>query len=426
MSRPMRRWTLGAALALCWSITGMGEDWPRWRGPRQDGTWNGPAIPSRWPPDGPPIAWKAPIGPGYSGIVVEGRYCLTMDRPGGTNKGSRPDGKERIVCFDRDDGRLLWEFAYPAHYGDLDYGNGPRANPTIDEGFVYTLGAVGHAHCLELATGRPRWSLDTVDALDAEIPTWGLSASPLVVGPDVILHVGARPIGSVIAVDKKTGDVHWKSLVDPAGYATPIVADSPTGPQLVVWTPTHVRGLEPSNGKLLWSIPYMVTYGVSIATPIAVDHLVFVSGYWEGSKAIRLGPGRSDARLAWQENRHLRGLMAPPLVRNGLCYSLDKQYGLTCFDLKTGVKKWDDGNRMTPKGRNPQATFVWIGDGDRVLALNSAGELVLARFASDGYHEHDRRTVMGETWANPAFAGDSIFARNDQEILRVRLTSVRP
>ena len=69
---------------------------------------------------------------------------------------------------------------------------------------------------------------------------------------------------------------------------------------------------------------------VSIATPIVRDDLVFVAGYWEGSKAIRLGPQLADATLAW-EDKMLRGLMSQPLERDGHVYLLDKQFGLTCF-----------------------------------------------------------------------------------------------
>src|SRR5262249_44883923 len=152
------------------------------------------------------------------------------------------------------------------------------------------------------------------------------------------------------------------------------------------WTPANVRGLEPRTGKLLWTVPFEVTYGTSIATPIFQEHIVLVSGYWEGAKAIRLGKKPTEAKVLWHERRQ-RALMSQPLYRNGHVYLLDKRQGLTCLVLETGKKLWDDGNRMTPKGRNPQASMVWLGDGDRVIVLNSDGELVLARLNPKGYKE---------------------------------------
>ena len=118
--------------------------------------------------------------------------------------------------------------------------------------------------------------------------------------------------------------------------------------------------------------------------------------------------------MVWQDRKQLRGLMAQPLYRDGHVYTIDKGYGLTCFELKTGKKLWDDENRLTPRGRNPHASIVWLGDTDRVLALNSVGELVLARLTPEGYDEQSRTKVLGgRVWGHPAFAGRLMFAKTD-------------
>jgi len=161
-------------------------------------------------------------------------------------------------------------------------------------------------------------------------------------------------------------------------------------------------------------VPYEVTYGVSIASPIYRDGIVFVTGYWEGSKAIKLGPKLTDHELIWTDNRNLRGLMAQPLYRDGHVYSIDKTLGLTCFELKTGKKIWDDNNRLTPKARNPHASIVWLNDGDRALALNATGELVLCRLNPKGYDEQSRTKVLpAQVWGHPAFSGRFMFAKTD-------------
>ena len=88
--------------------------------------------------------------------------------------------------------------------------------------------------------------------------------------------------------------------------------------------------------------------------------------------------------------------------------------GLTCFELKTGKKLWDDDNQLTPTGRNPHASIVWLNDGDRALALNSVGELVLCRLNPKGYEEQSRAKVLnGSVWGHPAFAGRFLFAKTD-------------
>ena len=400
------------------------EDWPRWGGPRGDGTWRGPAatqkLPEKWPEAGLPVVWRKEIGGGFGGISVSDGRAFVMDRQ------PKPIERERTLCFDADSGTVLWTDEYQVTYGKLDYGNGPRVTPTIHDGRVYTLGALGHLRCLDAATGKLNWSHDCVVEFEATIPMWGLAASPVIWHDFVIVHPGAKN-GCVMAFDRLTGKEMWRVSDDPAGYGTPIIIAAPSGPQLVQWTPEHILGIEPKSGKQLWRVPYKITYGVSIATPIYQQEIVFIAGYWDGSKAIQLGKSATDAKLLWEDNRHLRGIMSQPLYRDGYVYLLDKQYGLTCFELRTGKKLWDDDNKATPRGRNPQATLVWLtNEPDRALILNSEGDLILARINPSGYREQSRTRIIDVTdtnpvWAHPAYAGTRVYARNDKEIVCRRM-----
>lgn len=410
-----------AAIALVAAVghgsQAVAEDWPRWRGPRADGTWHAPELPERWPAEGLAIRWRVPLGGGYAGVVAVADRVYTMDRQ------TAPDEVERVVAFDTETGRVAWSHEYPVRYDTLDYGNGPRAAPTIHDGRVYSFGALGHCRCLDAATGRLIWSHDFTEAQGRRLQEWGLAASPVVWGDLVIVHPGLEPAGCYVALDRRTGAEVWRSGNDPAGYATPIVVQHAGEPLLVAWTPLHVLGMSPTTGEIYWSFDYEVTYGVSIATPIYEDGLVVVSGYWEGSKAIRLGATPRHAQLAWEENRYLRGLMSQALVRDGYGYLLDKHHGLICFELATGRKLWDDGNRLTRRDRNPQATLVWTGADDRILALNAEGELVLARINPQGYTELSRSSLLGPTWAHPAYAGRMVFARSDEELVAAWLSN---
>jgi outer membrane protein assembly factor BamB len=407
---------LAPLLLALGAVSAPSEEWPRWRGPRGDGTWLGPVLPEKWPSSGLRRLWRQAVGGGYAGVVVAAGRVYTMDHQ------TEPGEVERVLCFEAVTGRLLWSDTYAVRYDKLDYGSGPRAAPTVFDGRVYTLGALGHVRCLDATTGRVLWTKDMVAAERARVPTWGFAASPLIVDDLVVVHTGAEPDGSLIAFDRRSGAKRWQSLPDPAGYATPILIEHRGRRQLVQWTPEHVRSVDPLTGRPFWAVPYKVTYGVAIATPIFQEGIVFVTGYWEGSKAIRLGEQPADATLAWEDNRALRGLMSQPLYRRGHVYTIDKQFGLTCIELRTGRKLWDDGNRMTPKGRNPQASMVWLGTTERVIVLNSDGDLILARFTPDGYREDSRTTIIRPTaknavWAHPAYAGSRVFARNDEEIV---------
>jgi len=403
------------------------SDWPKWRGSRGDGTWHAPRLAEAWPKSGLKSLWSTPIGGGYAGVIVARGKVLVLDRQTGpvNPKTSKPDPKneiERLVCLDAKSGQEQWVNKWPQPYGNLNYGSGPRAAATVDGEFAFVLGALGQLRCLSLRDGTLVWSHDLVKEFHGRPPTWGYAASPLILGDTLIVQPGGKDGFSVMAFERKTGRTLWTSLDDKAGYSWPVPirrAESKSV-ELVLWTPSHIRGLEAATGKPLWQVPYKVSEGVSIATPIFHDNIAVVCGYWEGSKAVQLGAAPGEAKLLWEE-RLLRGLMSQPLFRNGNAFLLDRRDGVVCFELKTGKKLWTDGNRLTPRGRDPQASFVWTGHEDQVLALNSEGELVLCRFGEDGYFEQARAKIIDPTWAHPAFAGNKVFARSDSKIVCVEL-----
>ena len=431
---------------LCFGIRASAQtidtDWPSWRGPRGDGTWSAPALQEHWPTDGLPEQWSVEIGGGYAGISVSRGRVFTMDRQvskatpdeSGLQESNSDSSEtaqqkretERVLCFDLETGKELWVYEYEQPYGDLDYGNGPRAAPTIHGEVVLTLGALGKLFCLRATDGNVLWSHDLVADFNGRPPMWGYAASPRVHGDSVIVFGGGADGFSVLAFDLPSGKLQWHSLSDKAGYSWPVPVERPGHTQLICWTPSHIRGINAADGRSLWSVPYEVTYGVSIATPIIHDGIVLVCGYWAGSRAVQLGEQPQDAELLWEENRYLRGLMSQPLYRDGYVYLLDKQYGLTCFELKTGKKLWDDGNTLTPRGRNPQASIVWLNengsrDGNRIIALNAEGELVLARINPSGFTEQSRTRIIDSTWAHPAFVGHRVLARSDTKLVCVAL-----
>jgi outer membrane protein assembly factor BamB len=410
-------------------------DWPSWRGPRGDGSWNSPQIADEWPTNGLAAEWTVEVGGGYSGMSVAGGRVIAMDRRvvenADTSTKDEPSAVsksefERVLCLDLKTGQELWTFEYEQPYGDLDYGNGPRAAPTIHGDVVLTIGAIGKLNCLKVADGSVVWAHDLVKEFNGRPPMWGYAAAPLVYDGAVVVFAGGPDGFCMLAFDLTTGQLKWHSLSDQAGYSWPVPVRREGHTQLVCWTPSHIRGINAADGRPLWNVPYEVTYGVSIATPIVHEDIALVCGYWAGSRAIKLGGEPEDATLLWEENRYLRGLMSQPLCRDGHIYLLDKQYGLTCFELKTGKKLWDDKNTLTPRGRNPQASIVWLNEEgrtgrNRIIALNSEGELVLATISQSGFTEQARSRIIDPTWAHPAFVGHRALARSNTKLVCVRI-----
>jgi outer membrane protein assembly factor BamB len=388
-------------------------DWPQWRGPNRDGSWPDARLPEKWPPAGGlKPRWRRPVGGGYAGIAVAGGRLYTLDRR------TEPREVERVLCLDASSGKTLWTHEYSVRYGKMEYGNGPRSTPTVQGGRVYTFGARGHLHCLEAATGKVLWARDTVRDFRGRIPTWGHACSPLLDEGRLIVQVGGEPEACLVALDAATGKEVWRSLADRPGYSSPVLVAGKGWRQLVYWTPEYIVGLGPATGKVLWRVPFAgVTYDVSIGDVVWADGVLLASNYWSGSKAIRLDEAGRNPEVAW-EGKQLSLLMSTPLVREGHVYALDRHRGLKCLEARTGQVKWD-GEHVTPRGTNPQASLVWAGR--RALILNERGELLQAELRPDGCRVLGRAPILAGTWAHPAYADGCIFARNDEEIVCVPL-----
>ena len=159
-------------LLFGFSFLATASDWPQWRGPDRDGTWRETGIISRF--DAPELQprWSSPVGAGYSGPTVSG------DRVYVTSRLDEPEQVEQIHCLDRFSGREIWKHVYPCEYLDLPYPLGPRASVSVRDGKAYALGAMGHFHCLDAATGEVLWSKDLVEEVQRQSALGGASLHP--------------------------------------------------------------------------------------------------------------------------------------------------------------------------------------------------------------------------------------------------------
>jgi len=78
--------------------------------------------------------------------VVAGQWLILFHRVG---------DKEVVECLEAATGKPRWKTDYPTAYRD-DYGkgDGPRSTPLVAGRRVFTLGAEGRLHCLDLDTGK--------------------------------------------------------------------------------------------------------------------------------------------------------------------------------------------------------------------------------------------------------------------------------
>lgn len=407
--------------------TAQAEDWPQWRGQNRDGVWNETGLVEKFAAKELQPKWRVPIGAGYSGPTVAAGRVYVMDRQ------TKPNQTERVLCFDEATGAPLWTHEYDCQYKEVGYAAGPRASVIIDGDRAYSLGSMGHLHCLDAKTGEVVWSKDCNTQYNIEMPIWGVSASPLIYKNLVIAHIGGSDGACVIALDKKTGAPAWQALDDRGQYSSPVLVKQGDAEIVLVWTGDSIAGLDPSSGRVVWRQvwkPRNMPIGVS--TPVIdKDRALFVS-FYDGTTLLKLAPDLASAELLWQrvgeserKTDALQGIISTPIILDEHIYGVDSYGELRCLDIKTGDRVWENLSAV-PKAR--WSTIHFIKNHDKVWMFTERGELLITKLSPQGFEEISRTKIIAPTtaqlnmrggvvWTHPAFANKCIFVRNDEELV---------
>jgi outer membrane protein assembly factor BamB len=388
--------------------------------------WRETGIVKEFEHDRLPLEWSVEIGPGYSGPTVADDRVYVTDRL------TEPEQVERVLCFDAKTGHELWKFEYPCEY-TISYTAGPRACVTVHDKNAYALGAQGHLHCLDSATGRVLWKRDLAKDFSIRMPIWGIAAAPLIYDDLVILQIGGDDGACLVALDTRSGEEEWRALRDRANYTAPILIKQGGRDVCVCWTADSVAGLDPEEGEVYWRIPFPPTrMPIGIATPVVEDNMLFVTNFYDGALMLDLSMREPAAKKMWQisgrsekETEALHSIISTPLLRGDYIYGVDSYGELRCLNAKTGERIWED---QTATPRNRWSNIHFVEHDDQVWMFNEAGELIIAELSPQGFREIDRALLIeptqeqlrrrnGVTWAHPAFADRHVFARNDKRLV---------
>ncbi len=403
----MKRSTLILIGLSLFSSVASAADWPQFRGPDRDGVSAETGLLESWPTDGPKPLWRVPLGEGYSGLSVVAGRVYTM---------FAGESDEFVGSFDGATGKELWRVRVDEKWLDR-FGNGPRSTPTVEAGAVYALSGRGELVALQAADGKILWRKDLEKAYGAKPPTWGVSTSPLIEGDLLLVDVGGKGTSSIVAFDKKTGEEAWKSQEDKAGYSAPLAITVGGLRQVLFFSGTKIAAVSPVDGRGLWSQPWKTSYDVNAATPVFVppDKVFVSSGYDVGGALfqIAVSDGKASATEVWR-NREMKNKFSSSILVGGHLYGFDEKT-LKCVDVATGQTKW--------KTRGLGHGSLTYADGGFV-ALGDEGTLVLFEAVDTGYNEKGRMTLFGgKTWTVPTISDGRLYARDEKELVSLKLTS---
>lgn len=382
-------------------------DWPQWRGPDRNAVSRETGIVDDWGNDGPDILWRVELGQGFSSVSVSRAKLYTL---------GDQQGRQCLFCLDAATGKELWRRelgpAFKNHYG-----NGPRSTPLVDDGVVYAIGTNGLLLAANQETGETVWQRDLVEDLNADLPSYGYSSSPLVVGDRVVVEAGGRK-AAYAAFDKKSGEIAWVSGLDRPAYSSPIEISVDGVRQVVFWSAHGLHAIAADRGTMLWRYDWETFCPVSgdplnTGTPlfIAPDRIFISSG--SGAAVIRLErvEGMFQVEEVWK-SEEMRSDVNTALLLDGQIYGFDRGT-LKSLDAETGTVDW--------KARGFQRGSLIAADG-KLIVLGEQGTLALVDADADEYVERSSARILeGKNWTSPTLAGGKLYLRNHEELVCVDL-----
>ncbi|MBL7223155.1 MAG: SUMF1/EgtB/PvdO family nonheme iron enzyme [Candidatus Brocadiae bacterium] len=382
-------------------------DWPDWRGPRRDGISH--HVPTRLPEQVKYLWTQKTAGPGHSGVAAAHGRVLFADKSA--------DGTRDIWrCLDAETGKERWTLTYRAE-GDMDYTNSPRATPVVHDGKAYLLGPFGHLHCVDPATGRIFWKRHLIDDFSGTLPAWGVTATPLLVDDKLIVNPGAKD-ASLVALDRATGKIVWKSQGAAGAYASPILANFNGRRQVIAYDAESLGGWDPLTGKRLWRIVPGREGDYNVPTPIALGERLLVATENNSTRLYGFrGMGyRGTVRVVGKPLRRFDDLapdMVTPVAHGGMVICPHNAW-LYCLDAKTLKLLW----KQRDMAFYSYASLI-AGNG-HVLVLSLDGELLLIRATREKYKLVARLRLFGDkktqVWSHPALAKGRLYIRNEDSI----------
>ena len=415
------------ALVLPATAVLRGADWPEWRGPARTGVSTETGLPSTWSPTGENLAWKVPYG-GRSAPVVFGDRLYLQN-----TVGAGATLQERLMCFNADTGKLLWEHKYNLFTSDVPPHRIGWASPAVDPATGNVFAISGNGLLMSLSKdGKVLWERSLAEEFGMWTTHGGRVSSPIIDGNQLIVSGLTFRWGQLaggahrfMSFDKSNGQVRWVSA--PEGrptdtiYANPFVTDI-NGTRMLFsgGSDGAMHALKIATGEPVWN--WQVSQrGLNTAALVVGDDVI-VTHSEENLGTSEMGmlaavPAASKGALTDKEARWIvrdvQAGYASPVSDGERIYVVDNGGVLFAFDLKDGKQLWRK-NLGTIQKSSPV-----LADGKLYVGTEN-GKFYILRPHADGVDILDQDVLPNGSDGKPqAIVASPIVARG-----RVYVTSM--
>ena len=406
-------WVLSAVVNLM-GLNLWAHDWPEFRGLTGQGHSPATDVPIRWSAT-ENVAWKAAIpGGGWSSpVLVNGRVYLTS----AISAAGVKDLKLTAICLDARDGKLLWSTnVFSPEDGSSLHRKNSYASPTplVRGGRLYVhFGHLGTA-CLDL-NGQVLWRQTSITYPSMH----GNGGSPLLAGDRLIFSCDGITNPAVVALDRHTGKVQWKtprdndSVPKKFSFSTPLLITNAGREELISPGAGATYAYDPTTGRPLWKVSTGTGFSV-VPRPVFAHGLLFVNTDYDFPKLFAIRPGGegdvTSTHLAWQTGRGAPSTPSALVVGSELYFVSDAGIA-TCADAKTGQVHWNER----------------LGGGFSASPVFAAGHIYFQNEEGVGYvlkagktFEQIAKNELGErTLASYAVDDGTLFIRSAEHLFRI-------
>ncbi|WP_246109615.1 PQQ-binding-like beta-propeller repeat protein [Roseimaritima multifibrata] len=377
-------------------------DWNQWRGPARDGQLSGAVWPDALQ-DRLELIWEQPHSASYSGPVVSGDLVFTTE--------TIEKETERVTAHRLDSGEVAWDAEWPGSmsvpFFAASNGDWIRSTPACTDSHLVVLGMRDVLVCLDPKSGDQLWRVDFPAEMGTSLPAFGAVCSPLIDGDAVYVQTG----GALVKLSLADGKLIWKALENAAGmmssgaFSSPTIATIAEKRQLVVQTREELCGVDRETGNVMWKQPIEAFRGMNILTPLVIGDRIFTSahsGRAELFEIRRTPEGNWQVDEVWMQKS--QAYMSSPILIGDSIYMHLKNQRLSSLSALDGAIHWTS----TPFGKY----WSMVSNGDKILALDNGGELLLIQSSKSELEILDRIKVAENSWAHLAVQGDRLIVRD--------------
>jgi outer membrane protein assembly factor BamB/precorrin-6B methylase 2 len=394
------------------------HDWPQWRGPDRSNASRETGLLEEWPTNGPPLLWTLTgLGEGITAMAVADGQAYTL--------GYR-DEAEFLFCLDAESGDTRWisrigsasDTNQVSMHGLMRWLS-PRV-PTVDKDRIYTLTAGGALACLRTADGGLWWSKSYPNDFLSTPRLWGFCDYPLVDGENLICTPGG-PGATVVALNKRTGELLWKSAVtggEAGTYAATMLSTAHGIRHYVVFLNGGPVGIAADDGRLLWRYERATSWAATSYTPIVrADFIFMANGYNWGMALLKLVPEGGGITAVEQYHRPFgfNPFQDNTVLAGDHIYAVDGPGKLVCLELQTGNLVWEqaasDAKRRVALTCADGHLFVRRSDGSMTLVEATPTEYVV----KGSFQVPNPEEVSGVTV--PVVANSRLYLRDSNRLL---------